>query len=88
LQTRSEIKEDYGIMPIYEYRCESCGHEFERLARSADRDAARGCPDCSTGTVTRKLSTFGTRVAGGADPAPSTGGGCGCTPASCGCRVH
>ena len=30
-------------MPIYEYRCESCRHEFEALVRSGDAPACEKC---------------------------------------------
>jgi len=38
-------------MPIYEYRCETCGHQFELLVRSGDVPA---CERCS-GTSLEKL---------------------------------
>ena len=45
-------------MPIYEYRCEECGAEFEkRVARVADSDGV-DCPTCGDKHVTRRLSTF------------------------------
>jgi putative FmdB family regulatory protein len=30
-------------MPIYDYTCKGCGHEFEALVRSAQQPA---CPSC------------------------------------------
>ncbi len=41
-------------MPIYTYRCESCGHEFEELVLSA-KDAPEGCPVCGA-SVRRTFS--------------------------------
>lgn len=32
-------------MPIYEYRCQSCGHKFERIEPVSDR-RERSCPQC------------------------------------------
>jgi putative FmdB family regulatory protein len=32
-------------MPTYEYRCESCGHHFERF-QSMSEDPIRTCPSC------------------------------------------
>ena len=40
-------------MPIYEYRCESCGHQFETLQRISD-DPLKECPACEN-TALRKL---------------------------------
>jgi putative FmdB family regulatory protein len=74
-------------MPIYEYRCTACDHGFEELVRSADEKIA--CPSCASPKVTRLMSVFSSgrdikSFAGGAEP-PS-GGGCGCTPKTCGCH--
>ena len=40
-------------MPIYEYRCSGCGHEFEQLIRTGDVAA---CPSCKSQTLERLLS--------------------------------
>lgn len=34
-------------MPIYEYRCETCGHQFEKMVRM--NDDAPPCPSCGAG---------------------------------------
>ena|ERR1700704_3936535 len=53
-------------MPIYEYKCASCGHQFERLVRrsssplplgEAQADAA-GCPACHGQELEQVLSLF------------------------------
>ena len=40
-------------MPIYEYECKTCGHEFERLIRTGD---VPSCPSCNSQELTRLLS--------------------------------
>ena len=75
-------------MPIYEYRCGGCERTFEELVRSSSEEIA--CPACASRDVKRLLSVFSSArdirsFAGGAEP-PSTGGGCGCTPKTCGCH--
>jgi len=40
-------------MPIYEYRCGGCGHEFEQLIRTGDTPA---CPSCKGQNLERLLS--------------------------------
>ena len=40
-------------MPIYEYRCVACSHEFERLVRTGD---VPDCPKCSATDLERLLS--------------------------------
>jgi putative FmdB family regulatory protein len=43
-------------MPLYEYRCEACGHEFELLV-SAGRTPT--CSNCGGEQLERLLSSFG-----------------------------
>lgn len=40
-------------MPIYEYRCRGCGHEFEQLVRTGGTPA---CPACEGHELERLLS--------------------------------
>jgi len=37
-------------MPIYEYRCRSCGHQFEKLVRLSDTP---DCPACQSAALER-----------------------------------
>ena len=41
-------------MPLYEYRCESCAHQFERIQKFSD-PPVETCPQCS-GHVKKLLS--------------------------------
>jgi putative FmdB family regulatory protein len=41
-------------MPTYEYRCPSCGNEFEKFQRMSDEPVAE-CPSCGAGSQ-RRLS--------------------------------
>ena len=50
-------------MPIYEYRCQSCGHELEKLQRMSDA-ALTDCPECGKGTLKRLISAAGFRLKG------------------------
>ncbi len=43
-------------MPLYEYVCRACGHEFELLMRAAD--SAPTCPSCNASDLERLLSGF------------------------------
>lgn len=43
-------------MPLYDFRCRTCGHEFEALIRPAT--ALPGCPACQADDPERLLSTF------------------------------
>jgi len=42
-------------MPLYDYRCRSCDHEFEALVRPGD---VPQCPSCKGHDLERLLSTF------------------------------
>jgi len=42
-------------MPLYDYECRECGHEFEALVRKGD---VPQCPKCHTEHLERLLSTF------------------------------
>ncbi len=44
-------------MPLYEYRCAECEHEFETLVPAGRADQAT-CPSCGTDEVRRLLSLF------------------------------
>jgi putative FmdB family regulatory protein len=47
-------------MPLYEYKCRTCGKSFELLRRMHDADGDLKCPDCESAEVERQLSTFAT----------------------------
>lgn len=50
-------------MPIYEYRCEECGNELERLQRMSD-DPLTDCPACEKPRLRRLISAAGFRLKG------------------------
>jgi len=45
-------------MPIYEYRCTTCGNNFSRLQRIGAGSDGVKCPKCEDEKVERLLSTF------------------------------
>ena len=69
-------------MPIYEYICEECKHEFEIIRPMSQADAKMDCTHCG-GNTRRKISVFfaesgGKAVSGMSEP------GCGaCTSSNC-----
>ncbi len=60
-------------MPIYEYTCNRCAHEFETLVRS---DTVPDCPSCHSTDLAKKLSVFATGGSS-AKEAPVAAGPCG-----------
>lgn len=51
-------------MPIYEYLCEKCGHEFETIQKFSD-SPLRECPVCHEERLVKKISAAGFRLKGG-----------------------
>ena len=51
-------------MPIYEYRCDDCGHEFETIQKISE-DPLKECPACQQSALVKKISAAGFRLKGG-----------------------
>ena len=75
-------------MPIYEYHCESCGIDFERLVFGSEKP---DCISCNSHNLNRRVSACGFISKGGngetvrTAAADSSCGGCSATScASCG----
>ena len=51
-------------MPIYEYRCQSCGHALEKLQRLNDSPLV-DCPACQAPALIKLISAAGFRLKGG-----------------------
>jgi putative FmdB family regulatory protein len=51
-------------LPIYEYQCEKCGHEFEREQRITE-DPVKTCPKCRAKKVRRLISRTAFVLKGG-----------------------
>ncbi|MCP4389397.1 MAG: zinc ribbon domain-containing protein [Gammaproteobacteria bacterium] len=50
-------------MPIYEYVCSDCGHEFEKLQKMSDAPLS-DCPACEMQSLKKKISAPGFRLSG------------------------
>jgi putative FmdB family regulatory protein len=50
-------------MPIYEYRCDACGHEFDELQKLADAPLT-DCPSCGKPALIKKVSAAGFQLKG------------------------
>ena len=63
-------------MPLYEFTCKKCGHQFEELVSLAEMENGEVfCPACRSKRVEKGFSTFAasTDTSGGS----FSGGGCG-----------
>jgi putative FmdB family regulatory protein len=65
-------------MPLFEYACRSCDHQFEALVRASETPE---CPSCHGTELERRLSVFAAHTNGSssADSTPTMGacGHCG-----------
>jgi len=50
-------------MPLYEYRCDTCGHEFEALQKMSDEPLIH-CPACDETALRKLVSAVGFRLKG------------------------
>ncbi len=66
-------------MPIFEYCCKACCHEFEEIRPGSEADKPTECPKCGKKKSERMLSSFATSkgAAAGAGSATPTGTGTG-----------
>lgn len=50
-------------MPIYEYRCEACGHKLEAIQKFSD-EALTDCPVCGKSQLKKLVSAAGFQLKG------------------------
>lgn len=50
-------------MPIYEYACDGCGHEFETLQKMSEAPLT-DCPSCNAPRLRRLVSAAGFQLKG------------------------
>jgi putative FmdB family regulatory protein len=74
------------LMPIYEYVCDECQEQFEKIVMN--KAQAIACPKCASSRNTIQLSVF-SPPAGSPAKSPTSfsgGGGGGCGSGGCGCH--
>lgn len=67
-------------MPIYEYQCEACENEFEKLVFNTSEKIV--CPKCKSKKVHRMMSAFAFSV-GGKFKSTANSSCTGCAATSC-----
>ncbi|MFZ5810096.1 MAG: FmdB family zinc ribbon protein [Chloroflexota bacterium] len=65
IKTTINRKEGEPDMPIFEFVCSECGHEFEELLRSASEIENVRCESCDSPNVRKKLSLFASKSSSG-----------------------
>jgi putative FmdB family regulatory protein len=58
-------------MPIFEYICKDCHHEFEALVFGKQKAV---CPKCESKKLEPQLSVFAVSTKGGSSSSPFSGG--------------
>lgn len=77
------------LMPIYEYICKHCNHQFEMIRSTRDLDSDIECPQCSVKGVEKLMSICKAKVEMSFSDfnnmgAGTSGSSCsGCTASSC-----
>ena len=76
-------------MPIYEYVCEDCQAQFEKIVINKQQEIA--CPKCASKKASIQLSVFATANGSANDSSAksstsSSGGGGSCCGGGCACH--
>ncbi len=50
-------------MPIYEYKCSNCSHEFEKIQKISE-EPIKECPKCNKKSVSKLISAPSFRLKG------------------------
>lgn len=73
-------------MPIFEFRCESCGHKFEAILLG---EQTAECPKCHTAKLEKQLSSFAVSVkSSSSSPAAGCGQSSCCMMNGGGCDIN
>ena len=64
------------LMPLFEYHCQTCSHDFEVLVRASEKPH---CPSCHGDSLEKRLSVFAAHSNGSSRgmSAPAPCGACG-----------
>lgn len=62
-------------MPLYEYKCRSCGHIFDVIHKISEDARDVACPKCGTKDPVKQMSAVSSFSGGGHGTA--SGGSCG-----------
>ncbi len=69
-------------MPIFEFVCVDCGQPFEQLLLNGSKIAEVTCPTCKSQNITKKISTFASRLSRGSSFSFGSTSGASCSTGS------
>jgi putative FmdB family regulatory protein len=52
----AHLAQERSLVPLYDYRCESCGEPFEVFVRGPGEAAGITCPTCRSERVVKRVS--------------------------------
>ncbi len=73
-------------MPLYEYHCNTCGANFEKMVRFSEQDQVPECPECHSHETRKRISLFASKSFSASSPGSSTSGSACSAPSSSGFR--
>ena len=62
-KTPPQAKQREWVVPIYEYHCGACGHQFDALQKLSE-PPLQACPDCSAPELKKLVSAPSFRLKG------------------------
>jgi putative FmdB family regulatory protein len=63
-------------MPLYEYHCDECQHEFEKMLRFSESNTLPACPQCNSAQTRKKISAVAAIGVGDSGSSGYAGGSC------------
>ena len=63
-------------MPLYEYLCQECGQEFEKIMRFDQSDERPACPGCKSENTQKRISVFASAGMGNSSFSSSASSSC------------
>lgn len=67
-------------MPLFDFKCNKCGKEFETLVMGSDKPV---CPECGSDDLEKLMSSYACRRSRGSGSEGGSGGCAGCSGGSC-----
>lgn len=52
-------------MPMYQFACRECGHDFEKKLRMSQSDEVQSCPSCGGRETRRRFGSVASFSSGG-----------------------
>ena len=49
-------------MPVYSFKCNDCGHEFDKFFFGIGKKEGLPCPKCKSDHTTKKISVTSTQI--------------------------